>query len=363
MELDEEGQDNIIAALEHHDRVIGINIRGQKCLALEKFAAAMERPFPVLTDLNLSSSAEIAPVLHEEFLGGSVPCLRSFVLLNIAFPAFPKLALVATHLSTLTLYDIPMTGYISSEAMATCLAMLPSLGFLYIGIFQSPRSLPDRISLPPPTRAILPALIRFVFEGISEYMEDLVFRIDTPNLNWLGIHFFMDLMLNIPQLHKFIARTETIRPLSPAEIIFSSSFAEIRLGPHYGIVELRIHCEGLDRQASSTAQLCSQLSPLLSHVERLDIREHSLQRNGINPMQWFDLCGPFPAVRDLYIYDELRPLVARALQGLTGERATEVLPTLRSLYLRGPFRPVRGDIQAFIAARQHSNYPVDVYWE
>ncbi|KAH9996176.1 hypothetical protein BJV74DRAFT_828694, partial [Russula compacta] len=67
-------------------------------------------------------------------------------------------------------------------------------------------------------------------------------------------------------------------------------------------------------------------------------------------------------VQDLYIHDELRPLVARALQELTGERATEVLPTLRRLFFRGPSLPgsIREDIQKFIAARQHSNHPVDV---
>ena len=117
------------------------------------------------------------------------------------------------------------------------------------------------------------------------------------------------------------------------------------------------------------AQLCRQLSPLTSHLESLEIGEdtpgQARQGNGIDPTQWFELFDLFPAVQDLYIHDQLRPLVARALQELTGERATEVLPTLRSLFFRGLTPPgsTREDIRKFIAARQHSDHPVDVHWD
>ena len=363
-DLDEEGQDNIFAALEHHDRVISINIHCQECLAMEKFAVAMEKPFPFLTYLSLSSSTEIAPVLHEEFLGGSVPHLQSLNLQNIAFPGFPRLASFAPHLSHLGLWDIPITGYISPEAIVTCLASLPSIKTLFIG-FQSPLSRPDRMHLPPPTRTVLPALTCFHFKGVSEYLEDLVARIDTPELFGLDIGLFMDLMFHIPQLNKFIARAEGIGSYISANVRFSATHIQISLG----CIQLRISCREPDWQASSMAQLCRQLSPLTSHIESLDIREdtpgQAKQVNGIDPTQWFELFDLFPAVQYLQIHDELRPLLARALQELTGERATEVLSTLRSLFFRGPSPPgsTREDIEIFIAARQHSDHPVDVHWD
>ncbi|KAH9954749.1 hypothetical protein BJV74DRAFT_501224 [Russula compacta] len=361
-ELDEEGQDNIIAALEHRDRVIWIRIER---LALEKFAAMMQGPFPVLAVLSLSSTDDIAPVLHDEFLGGSAPRLRTFLLENIAFPAFPRLALSATPLSYLALLEIPITGYISPEAMATCLSMLPSLEYLSIG-FRSPLSRPDRITLSPPTRAVLPALTHFNFKGVSEYLEDFVARIDTPHLLSIELHLFMDLMFHIPQLYKFIApRAEGIRLHNSAILTFYATSIRISLG----YVGLQISCREPDWQASSMAQVCNQLSPLASHVESLEIREgapgQARQGNGIDPTQWFELFDSFPAVQDLYTHDELRPLVARALQELTGERATEVLPTLHRLYFKGPSLPgsIREDVQKFIAARPHSNHPIDVHWE
>ena len=364
-ELDDKGQDNIIAALEHHDRVIQIHLESFEIFPAETFSALSQKPFPVLTRLNLKTYDNIAQVLGEQFLGGSTPCLQHFCLHNIAFPTFPKLALSCSSLSFFTLSEIPIAGYISPEVMATCLATLPNLRYLFIR-FQSPRSRPDRIGLPPPTRVVLPALGHFEFKGVSEYLEDLVARIDTPKLVRLKIQLFMDLMFNIPQLSKFIDRAERIRPLNPAKIEFFSLSIEIDLG---GVVNLKFLCEEPDRQASLMAQVCSQLSPLLSHVEQLHICEvtpgNARRGNGIDPMQFLELFHPFPAMQYLCISGELRPLVARALQELTGDVATEVLPSLRRLVFEGfsPPGPIQKDIQGFITARQNSNHPVDVEWK
>ncbi|KAH9967675.1 hypothetical protein BJV74DRAFT_954271 [Russula compacta] len=310
--------DGDISSMQHHDRVIKIRIED---FSLETFSAMIQKPFPVLAHLELLSFGEIAPILHKEFLGG--------------------------------LRHIPITGYISPEAMATCLATLPSLKYLFIG-FESPRSRPDRIGLPPPTRAVLPALEHFELKGVSEYVEDLVARIDTPKLDWLKIYLFMDLMFNIPHLYKFIVRAEEIRSLNAAEIAFSSSATEILLGHPTGTVSLEIICREPGWRASSMTQL--------------DIREgtpgQARQQNSIDPTLFLDLLDPFPAMRRLHVYGELRPLVARALQELAGESATEVLPSLRGLVFRGPSPSgsIQKDIQGFITARQNSNRPVDVEW-
>ena len=249
--------------------------------------------------------------------------------------------------------------------MATCLATLPSLEYLDIR-FKSPQSRPNRIGQPPPTRVILPTLDHFQFNGVSEYLEDLVARIDTPKLVTLTIRLFMDLMFNIPQLHNFIIRTERIRPLNLAQILFHPGASMIRSGH---AIYLEIGCRERDWQASSMAQVCSRLSPLLSHVEQLAISEdtpaQARQGNDIDPPLFLDLFDPFPSLKHLHIYGELRPLVARALQELTGDSATEVLPSLRRLVFEGPppSGSIQKDMQGFITARQNSNHhPVDVEW-
>ena len=368
--MDGEPQDNIVAALEHRDRIISIFIQDQKRLSLKKITAMMQEPFPALTDFHLKSYDIHTPPLDlpEAFSGGSAPQLRSFALWGIAFPAFPKLALSAGHLSHLRLWDIPTIGYISPEAVGTCLAALPSLMSLHIG-FQSSLSHPDRINLPPQPRAILPVLTRFGCQAHIRYIEDLVARIDAPLLTRLEIKFFVDseLAFNIPQLHKFIARAERLGLLNRVEIKFHYSFVVIVLGLESPTrVELEIRCNGPSRQVFSMARVCEQLSSLICRVEHLDVSMHKTQTGwgSVDPTQWIELLEPFISVQSLNVFGELSPLVAHALQELTALRATEVLPSLRRLFLEQPSPSVSmwEDIELFIARRQHSNHPVDVHY-
>jgi hypothetical protein len=92
-------------------------------LERDKVLAAMQAPFPALTDLQLwCGSDETAPVIPDTFLGGSAPLLQSFTANAILYPGLPKLLSSATHLAKLQLWDIPDSTYISPEAMATCLS-------------------------------------------------------------------------------------------------------------------------------------------------------------------------------------------------------------------------------------------------
>jgi hypothetical protein len=116
------------------------------------------------------------------------------------------------------------------------------------------------------------------------------------------------------------------------------------------------------------AQICNQLSFLPSIVEQLSIivRWKSTLQVDMEDTQWLELFRPFTAVRTMRIDREMQSLIVPALQELTGERATEVLPALEGLYLE-EYPPSGSDQQAvepFIAARQYSNYPVAVHcWE
>jgi hypothetical protein len=65
----------------------------------------------------------------------------------------------------------------------------------------------------------------FQLEGVSEYLEGVIARIDTPHLDVLQIVFFRDLTFDIPQLYRFIGRTGSLRPLNPAQLQFSEDAA------------------------------------------------------------------------------------------------------------------------------------------
>ena len=328
----------------------------------------MQEPLPALTNLYLGSFHEESPVvLPDEFLGGSAPRLRTFFLQRVAFPAFPKFVLRATHIVVLSLFYIPDFWYtsLSPEAMATCLAALPHLKTLIIS-FRSPPSSPLQTTLPPRMRSVLPALTSFHFKGVSEYLEGLIARIDTPHLDELHITFFMDLIFDIPQLYGFISRTGRLRPLNPAQLHFSRDAVRTTFGPSPTHFWLEINCEEPDWQLSSVTQVCGEHFPLLSQVEQPDICEvpylELAGKNEVDPPQWLELFRPFSAVRNLYVSKTLEPLVAAALGELTGERTMELLPALENLSLDGvePSGSARDAMISFVAARQLSNRPVVV---
>jgi hypothetical protein len=372
--------DNVVAALEHNDRVRGIMLMGVPSLQVENVLAAMEEPFPELTILELRSEGGTTAVIPNSFLGGSAPRLH-FLSLNripFQFPVLRKLHSSATHLVCLYLIKIPPSAYISPDAMVTCLSTLTRLETLRLE-FESPPLRPvfPGQHIPPPTRTILPSLNRLGFQGVSEYLEDLVARIDAPLFVYLGITFFHQLIFDTPQLALFISRTPklnaSVKLPDGVHIVFSGAGVRVtlfssppRTVPIEGLM-LRIPCRELDWQLSSLAQLFSSSFPLIPSLDRLYIskRKHSHWQNDVENVQWLEFLRPLTAVKELYLSQDFAPRVALALQELVGRRATEVLPALQSIFMEGPYPsgPVQKATGQFVAARQLFSHPIVVsHW-
>jgi hypothetical protein len=67
-------------------------------------------------------------------------------------------------------------------------------------------------------------------------------------------------------------------------------------------------------------------------------------------------------VKNVYVFKAFSQCISSALQDLVGERMTDVLPALESLFLEG-FQhsgPVQEAIGQFVAARQLLGHPVDI---
>ena len=365
--------ENLAMLLEHNDRVCQFDLDHRfSSSQWEHFVSAIRQPFPALTSFKLYPMNEMAPVDPDLFLGGSAPQLQKLQLHRIPFPRLPKLLFSATHLAHLDFWFIPHSGYISPEAMVTCLSTLTRLETLEIG-FEDPQSRPDRNSQRPPphTHTPLPALTMFWFQGANEYVEDLVARIHTPLLDDLTVTFIHQPIFSSPQLIQFISRTPKLHTHNQARLVFDpDSKAWVTL-PQTSGGKLRLEiteCSPSD-QLSSLAQLCSSSVPLalISTVEHLYIVEGaSLRFNGDIEkcsVQWRGLLRPFSAAKSLYICWEYTSRLALALQELVGERATEVLPTLQTLFLEdSEYGPSLGDSQEamgqFVAARQLVGQPI-----
>jgi hypothetical protein len=367
--------DGIVAQLEHSDRIYEINLECLPTLQIEDLWTAMQVPFPELLFLNLTMGRlSYGPVLPDPFLGGSAPHLRHLSLTSIPFPGLPKFLLSANHLVKLFLENIPHSGYFSPEATATGLSMLTSLEKLHIG-FASPESCPDpEIRHPPPlTRSALPALTKFLFKGVYEYLEKLLALIDAPRLHELSTTFFNDIDYNIPELIRFVNRLSTFKAPNEAHIFFDALTASVKLQPQTSnnlSFQVGISSGAPIRQLVSLAQICTTFLPLFSTMENLFISEARYAQfcweDGIENIEWLELFLPFMAVKDLYLSKKFAPRIALTLQKLTGGRTTQVLPTLENLFLEGfqPSEPVHEGIGQFISARQLTNRPVAIsVWE
>ena len=303
-----DGTANVIAAMKHKDRVCEVTLRGVpgSLLASERFAAVTQEPFPALThlDLDLPSDVDSASVLPDSFLDGSAPRLRTLRLHSILFRALARLLLSASDLIELSLWDIPHLGYISPNAMVTCLSALTRLESLYLG-FHSHRSRPERATPRPlpPTRTLLRFLTNFHFKGVCEYLEDVAVRIDAPLLHVVQITFFNQLVFDVSQLSKFIGRTPKLRTFNTADLTFRHRSVEMKLYPQDNpgfdrtMLAIGILCRELEWQFSALAQVSNLFLPLLSTLWRLDIDigtkywQHDMEN-----AQWAELLQSFSAL-------------------------------------------------------------------
>ncbi|KAI9450491.1 hypothetical protein F5148DRAFT_589961 [Russula earlei] len=316
---------NIAEALDsNRERVSEIRLVDVPRSHWDRFVAVMESPFPRLTHLQFCdnrNSLSLSPV-SPHFLGGSGPNLQRLELKNIAYPfsTIQKLLLTANNLVSLTLWHTPHAGYVSPESMVTCLSGMPRLDNLCLR-FRPFGPYPSRPS-PPPTRIIIPALTKISFKGPYEYLEDLVARIDIPRLRSLNINFFMDLMFDIPQLHHFISHTQQLRNLDHAELLFSDRSVSLqlirRIPPSLSVVELAltISCRQSDWQLSSLARVCLSRLPPFSTLEHLmivpDQSAPPQWKDDMESIQWLELLDPFPALKTLYLPEDVALRVGNA---------------------------------------------------
>lgn len=257
--------------------------------------------------------------------------------------------------------------------MITSLPTLTQLRTLSIG-FQSPTSRSAQmITRPSPqTRVVLPALAFFDFCGISEYLEELVAQIDTPQLNFLKITYFNRSAFDVPQLSQLIGRTESLEldRSKHAELYFDASNANIRLdceqvGRRQSRLSLQISCQSLDRQVSLLAQVLGQSPAMLSNVGHLSIHTQCLQLgpeddegDDMVDIGYLELLRPFIAVESLRLHGHSAGPASLALEVDAKEMVdAEVLPVLHLLWLQD--LPV-ASLENFADVRWHSGCPVTI---
>ena len=358
--------DNIITALTHANHVHSVKINVTSSL-FRKVAKVMQKPFPVLTHLDLTwfpkDGTGRSPVLPWGFLGGSAPRLEFLYLSGVSFPRLPTLLLSASNLLTLRLDDILQS--IPPQTMAAGLAVLTRLSTLSLEFNKviSPLDEWETCSNHPmPT--MLPALTLFQYHGYSEYLEDLLVLINTPLVKTIKITYFVE-DIQVPQLSRFISRTNTFKDarFKSAYVDFSRDEVQVILNPgRQGKSRANITLTLLGPWSDVVKMLgCRQLIAMFSNVGHLSTHGSGSEwgdMTGLDSIEWLPFFRLFPAVEKLHISGDAAPYIASALKNIP-----EVMPAPHLLWLdkekRREDRPI-GSIKRFLSLRQLSGHPVTV---
>jgi hypothetical protein len=212
-----------------------------------------------------------------------------------------------------------------------------------------------------------------MFTGVSEYLEDLVARIDVPLLHSLNMAFFHQLIFDTPQLAQFISRSgrrQKDEAHNEAHVTFSISRVHVWLPePIDSELQVGVLCRQSDWQLSAAAQVCSSSFPqaFIPTVEHLYISEYILgedpwRQDDIESSELLELLHPFTGVKDLFLSQIFAAHVAPVLQEFIVEGANDVLPSLQSIHLEGlePSGVVPKAIEQFITARHISGHSIAV---
>jgi hypothetical protein len=370
-------EDNVIATLAHSDRVCGLELAATNT-QLERLATVMQKPYPALKRLVLTSDSNTHD-LPDRFLGGSAPCLRELKLEAVSFPALPALLSSATDLVSLHLHDIPNSNHIAPKALVAGLAGLTGLRSLHI-ILDSEELhpyQPVRESLLPITWTILPALHCLIFGGDFEYLEDFVAQIDIPQLDALVLLFdwHRDVNYEVPQLSAFINRSENSKQILSGKCLLhvdkddnvlllisdtiSGEAGQWDAETEHGIL-VRIECEGIEAQISHVAHVLSWISPVLPDIVHftMDSVLFMSERAFLDSLEWPQLLRQFSTIQTLLVSANISRLVSSALKYVDEERFAEILPALRLLCLED--QPL-SSVQKFITLRRNCGHPVTFF--
>jgi hypothetical protein len=360
-----EDEDNIMATLQHTDRVRSISFAVSNSL-LQKLST-ISKPFLELEDLVLISKDNSQFTLPSAFWWGHR--LRTLHSTRVAFASLPQLLLPSQNLVDIQLDEIPSAGYSSPEAFANALCGMTQLQTLSLHFLSYP-SRRNYLDFPPSLgdRIVLPVLTRFKYRGISKYLDSLVARIDAPRLEDIDITFFNQPTLDASQLGLFINRIESWRPSSRADILSSWDAISITFTqpePLSTRLGLWVSCEHLDWQLVSISQICDHFSSFLFSIENLGIEtaERSNVPDDMDDEQWLRLLRAFGGAKVFRVASELAVNILGALR-LADEGHEIVLPALRDLDVNEPISmrgPLRDSIDSFVSQRQLSGHPVRIY--
>ena len=207
------------------------------------------------------------------------------------------------------------------------------------------------------------------FQGMTEYFDGLFPAVDAPFLKSVKIKFFDPPTFDsdVMRVTSLIGLAETFEMPNQAYMLIAHDLVDIIISPRKGttgdeMLQLSIKWK---HSGWYLTRACYPSSSPQSAIESRRQHIHA-QTKDRGRTHWLELLHFFPATENLYLFGRVGSCIAFALQELTPEGVTEVLPALQTIFMEGlrSSGPVEGAIGEFVAARQLSGHPVAVQcWE
>jgi len=288
--------------------------------------------------------------------------------MNFVIPIGSPLLVTMGNLATLSLNMIPLSAYFHPNALLQRLSLMPQLeifGITFNSHFPSGDIQRQLLRAPIMTRAVVPNLRWFAFQGASAYLEALLPWVTFPLLEKLQVYFFNQLSYPIPHIQRLLSTTGNLR-LNTVELEFHGNYLAVTAYPHKEAasftLDMRLGGGHLDWQVACTAQVFHTLRTKFSVVEHLTLEYNryyisSEWNNEADRTQWRELLGSFGKVKTLRMDKALVEQLSRSLQPSEGELPTELLPELQELSCSASRFRLRA-FTRFVDARQKAGRPV-----
>jgi hypothetical protein len=380
----EKSTQNVVVALRHRDRVRRMTLHMSED-SLRNVFSSMNGPFPMLETLQVycsslgdssfgrSRSPATLPSMFE------APNLRHLQIsdLNLMPLSTKLLDDVATRPSIVTL----TVGEITTKpaALMECLALMPHLKVLKIGVFFSIPSEPTERkerglcagSQPESPPLALTELEEFEYQGISDYLEAVAARISAPFLKKLSITVTNSVNDNedldtttFKYLSRFISGAANLA-FQYARVRFKDGFSIVldhdELWTGRGAFELRFNDRGyhFDADIGLAAEICRAVAPMPSSVQSLLLEDAHRNRWERKPDHdgWHDLFRVFDNVKTLRVAGRFVGELDKVLAPYANDEGlAALLRRLEEIVRYGP----EDEFAAFVQARQVSGSPVRV---
>ena len=362
-----EDEEGIILALKQRDRVRRVRLQIPS-ISLQKLIGTINEEYPILEYLIVNCEDPMSILIFPETF--QAPHLRHLAVGGLTLPIDSRLLTAAAGLVTLLLIITRRSTYFNPNTLLHLLSHMPQLETLVI-VFLCPipnrymeRHLMRTLSMAP---VALPNLHRFIFRGVSTYLEELVHQIIAPRLEKLQIDFFYSQFGHtIPRLQHFINTTESLR-FDTAKCKFSTRRVELEaslLGEEaeMHVLSIAVRCMNLGSQVSFMAQISNFLNQTFSVVEHLTLEHevYSLSPDGhdeVDRNEWRKLLSSFSNLKTLCIAHGLVEGLSRCLQLDDGELSLELLPELQELTYSGSGN-TNDAFTSFIDVRRNVGRPI-----